>query len=144
MPKAVASFLSSKTFEGILEIQRGILNDYRDDVRKYAEGLDQTRILNVFDNIAPQLALPARIGDSKTLVRRPVEHQGARWHGRAPRNDQKPSCGGGCQNETMSILRLRMSACVCIASHAACNVGLARKEGFAITAKVKSVNRGGL
>ena len=56
MPKAVASFLSSKTFEGILEIQRGILNDYRDDVRKYAEGLDQTRILNVFDNIAPQLA----------------------------------------------------------------------------------------
>ena len=56
MPRAVARFLSSKTFEGILEIQRGILNDYRDDVRKYAEGLDQTRILNVFDNIAPQLA----------------------------------------------------------------------------------------
>ena len=56
MPKAVACFASSNTFEGILEIQRGILNDYRDDVRKYAEGLDQTRILNVFDHIAPQLA----------------------------------------------------------------------------------------
>ena len=56
MPKAVAKFMSSRTFEGILEIQRGILNDYRDDVRKYAQGLDQTRILNVFDNIAPQLA----------------------------------------------------------------------------------------
>jgi len=56
MPNAVASFVSTKTFEGILQIQRGILNDYRDDVRKYAEGLDQTRILNVFDHIAPQLA----------------------------------------------------------------------------------------
>ena len=56
MPRAVAKFMSSKTFEGILEIQRRILNDYRDDVRKYAQGLDQTRILNVFDNIAPQLA----------------------------------------------------------------------------------------
>jgi len=56
MPRAVAKFMLSKTFEGILEIQRRILNDYRDDVRKYAQGLDQTRILNVFDNIAPQLA----------------------------------------------------------------------------------------
>ena len=56
MPRAVASFVASKTFEGVLEIQRGILNDYRDDVRKYAEGLDQARILNVFDHIAPQLA----------------------------------------------------------------------------------------
>ena len=56
MPRAVAQFVSAKTFEGVLEIQRGILNDYRDDVRKYAEGLDQARILNVFDHIAPQLA----------------------------------------------------------------------------------------
>ena len=56
MPRAVAQFASAKTFEGVLEIQRGILNDYRDDVRRYAEGLDQARILNVFDHIAPQLA----------------------------------------------------------------------------------------
>ena len=56
MPRAVAQFVSARTFEGVLEIQRGILDDYRDDVRKYAEGLDQARILNVFDHIAPQLA----------------------------------------------------------------------------------------
>ncbi|MBP5544303.1 MAG: ATP-binding protein [Kiritimatiellae bacterium] len=56
MPKVVSQFVSKGTFEGTLDTQRGILNDYRDDVRKYAEGLDQTRILNVFDNIPPQLA----------------------------------------------------------------------------------------
>ena len=56
MPKVVAQFISSGTFAGTLDTQRGILNDYRDDVRKYAVGMDQTRILNVFDNIAPQLA----------------------------------------------------------------------------------------
>lgn len=56
MPRVVSNFLAKKTFEGTLELQRGILNDYRDDVRKYASGLDQTRILNVFDNIAAQLA----------------------------------------------------------------------------------------
>lgn len=56
MPKVVAQFIASGTFAGTLDTQRGILNDYRDDVRKYAVGMDQTRILNVFDNIAPQLA----------------------------------------------------------------------------------------
>jgi len=56
MPHVIAKFLSKGSFEGSLELQRGILNDYRDDIRKYAVGVDQTRILNVFDNIAPQLA----------------------------------------------------------------------------------------
>ena len=56
MPRVVREFLSRGTFERSLELQREILNDYRDDVRKYAEGMDQTRILNVFDHIAPQLA----------------------------------------------------------------------------------------
>jgi len=56
MPNVVANFIRKGTFEGSLELQRGILNDYRDDVRKYAVGVDQTRILNVFDHIAPQLA----------------------------------------------------------------------------------------
>ena len=56
MPRVVGEFLRRGTFEKSLELQREILNDYRDDVRKYAEGMDQTRILNVFDHIAPQLA----------------------------------------------------------------------------------------
>lgn len=39
-----------------LEIQRQLLTDYKEDIRKYAEGMDQTRILNVFNQIPPQLA----------------------------------------------------------------------------------------
>ena len=56
MPRVVAMFLANGTFEGSLAAQREILADYRADVRKYASGLDQTRILNVFDSIAAQLA----------------------------------------------------------------------------------------
>ena len=56
MPRVVGEFISRGTFENSLALQREILNGYRDDVRKYAEGMDQTRILNVFDHIAPQLA----------------------------------------------------------------------------------------
>ena len=56
MPRVVAMFVDRGTFEGSLEMQREILADYRADVRKYATGLDQARILNVFDSIAAQLA----------------------------------------------------------------------------------------
>ncbi len=55
MPAVVRSYLEKDTFEGTLELQREILNDYKEDMRKYAEGLDQTRILNVFNRIVPQL-----------------------------------------------------------------------------------------
>jgi len=33
-----------------------LLADYREDIRKYAEGMDQTRILNVFEQIPVQLS----------------------------------------------------------------------------------------
>jgi predicted AAA+ superfamily ATPase len=56
MPRVVGEFISRGTFENSLALQREILNGYRDDIRKYAEGMDQARILNVFDHIAPQLA----------------------------------------------------------------------------------------
>ena len=56
MPEIVAKFFERGTFEGVLERQRQLFSGYRDDVRKYADGVDQTRILNVLDNIAPQLA----------------------------------------------------------------------------------------
>ena len=56
MPRVVAMYLEKGTFEGSLAAQREILEDYRADVRKYAEGLDQARILNVYDSIAAQLA----------------------------------------------------------------------------------------
>lgn len=56
MPAVIAEFIRNRSFEGVLDLQRQILDGYRGDVRKYAEGLDQARILNVFNGIAPQLA----------------------------------------------------------------------------------------
>lgn len=56
MPAVVRRYIETNTFEGTLDIQRQLLEDYREDMRKYAEGMDQTRILNVFDQIPSQLA----------------------------------------------------------------------------------------
>ena len=56
MPAVVREYITKGTFEGTLEIQRQLILDYKEDIRKYAEGLDQTRILNVFNQIPPQLA----------------------------------------------------------------------------------------
>ena len=39
-----------------MTLQRQLIADYKEDIRKYAQGIDQTRILNVFNRIAPQLA----------------------------------------------------------------------------------------
>ena len=56
MPAVVSDYIEKGTFEGSLDTQRQLIEDYKEDIRKYAEGVDQTRILNVFDRIAPQLA----------------------------------------------------------------------------------------
>lgn len=56
MPAVVREYIMRGTFEGTLDIQRQLLEDYREDIRKYAEGMNQTRILNVFEQIPIQLA----------------------------------------------------------------------------------------
>lgn len=56
MPAVVREYIGKGTFEDTLDIQRQLLNDYKEDVRKYADGMDQTRILNVFEQIPIQLA----------------------------------------------------------------------------------------
>ena len=56
MPAVICDFLMTHTFERTLSIQRQILLDYQEDIRKYAESLDKTKILAVFNQIAPQLA----------------------------------------------------------------------------------------
>lgn len=56
MPAVVREFIKNNTFEGTLEIQRQLIADYKEDIRKYAEALDQTRITNVFNSIPFQLA----------------------------------------------------------------------------------------
>ena len=56
MPAVVKEFIINKTFEGTLELQRQLIADYKEDIRKYAFGLDQTRIVQVFNSIPVQLA----------------------------------------------------------------------------------------
>lgn len=56
MPAVIREYVEKGTFEGSLQTQRQLLADYEEDVRKYAEGMDQTRILNVFRQIPVQLA----------------------------------------------------------------------------------------
>lgn len=56
MPAVVREFIEKGTFEGSLEVQQQLIADYKEDIRKYAEGMDQTRILNVFNHIPAQLA----------------------------------------------------------------------------------------
>ena len=56
MPAVVREYIAKNTFEDSLDIQRQLIADYREDIRKYADGLDQARILNVFNHIPSQLA----------------------------------------------------------------------------------------
>lgn len=56
MPAVVSSFIEKNTYEGSLEAQRQIVLDYEEDIRKYVDGLEQTRILNVYRSIPAQLA----------------------------------------------------------------------------------------
>lgn len=56
MPAVVVPYAETGLFEGSLSIQRQLVQDYEEDIRKYAEGLDQGRILNVFRSIPVQLA----------------------------------------------------------------------------------------
>lgn len=47
MPAVIRQYIEKGTFEGTLDIQRQLIEDYKEDIRKYADGMDQTRILNV-------------------------------------------------------------------------------------------------
>ena len=51
MPAIVSNFIENKNFSGILKMQQQILLDYEEDITKYAEGLDQSKILTVYKNI---------------------------------------------------------------------------------------------
>jgi len=55
MPEVVKDFVNRRTFENTLELQRQIVIGYEADIRKYAEGLDKSRITNVFRSVPFQL-----------------------------------------------------------------------------------------
>ena len=56
MPAVVKDYIQKGTFEGSLDTQHQLIADYKEDIRKYAQGVYQARILNVFNSIASQLA----------------------------------------------------------------------------------------
>ena len=56
MPAVVKQYIENGTFEGVLDIQQQLLKDYQEDIKKYADGVDKTRILNIFRHIPVQLA----------------------------------------------------------------------------------------
>lgn len=51
MPAIVNKFVKQKNYSGILQMQKQILLDYEEDITKYAKGLDQGKILNVYRKI---------------------------------------------------------------------------------------------
>lgn len=56
MPGVVKLYIENGVFSGTLDVQEQIRLDYEEDVRKYAEGLDQTKIISVYRSIPAQLA----------------------------------------------------------------------------------------
>ena len=51
MPAIVNTFVKNNNYSGTLKMQRQILLDYEEDITKYAGGLDQAKILNVYRKI---------------------------------------------------------------------------------------------
>lgn len=51
MPAIVNRFIGQNNYSGILEMQKQIILDYEEDITKYTEGLEKTKILNVYRKI---------------------------------------------------------------------------------------------
>lgn len=51
MPAIVNSFIKNKNYSGTLKMQKQILLDYEEDITKYAKGVEQGKILNVYRKI---------------------------------------------------------------------------------------------
>ena len=56
MPKVVSTYIEQGTFEGTLSLQRELIRDYKEDIKKYVSGIDKVKVLNVFNHIPVQLA----------------------------------------------------------------------------------------
>lgn len=74
MPEVVSKYIDSSSFSKTRELQKQILSAYREDIRKYADGVDQTRIARVFDAISVQLSK-----ENKKFKITKIGH-GARFH----------------------------------------------------------------
>ena len=56
MPDAVQTFVNTKQMDEVLRIQRDIIRSYEDDMVKYAEKKDKSRIRECFESIPKQLS----------------------------------------------------------------------------------------
>ena len=56
MPDVIKLYIETGTFSGTLDVQEQIRLDYEEDVRKYAQGLGQTKIISVYRSVPAQLA----------------------------------------------------------------------------------------
>ena len=56
MPKVVLTYIQNKNFTGTLELQKELISDYKEDIKKYVQGIEKTKVLNVFNHIPVQLA----------------------------------------------------------------------------------------
>ena len=56
MPRAVYEFVNTHNFANVLKIQKGIINDYTDDIAKYAEGAEKAKARACFLSIPKHLA----------------------------------------------------------------------------------------
>ena len=55
MPKIVSTYISQGNYSGIPDRQKQLYQDYLDDIRKYVEGLDVSRVENMYLHVASQL-----------------------------------------------------------------------------------------
>lgn len=56
MPAVVVQYIEKNNFSGSLSLQKQLLRDYKEDIRKYLSGLEQTKVLSIFRSIPIQLA----------------------------------------------------------------------------------------
>lgn len=72
MPAIVNSFVKNNNYSGTLKMQKQILLDYEEDITKYAGGLDQGKILNIYRKI------PAFLGNENKKFQISKIEKGAR------------------------------------------------------------------
>ena len=56
MPEVVSRYIESGQFSGLLQLQRQLLQDYEEDITKYAAGFDKAKVLAVYRHITTFLA----------------------------------------------------------------------------------------
>ena len=71
MPRAVSEFVTTHNFANVLKIQKAIINDYTDDIAKYAEGAEKAKARACFLSIPKHLSK-----DYKKFQYSIVEHGG--------------------------------------------------------------------